>query len=42
MDKSKPKKHRQPPLKIDLSFDAAIEKIVKAKPIKNRKENEKK
>jgi len=37
MDKPKPKKHRQPPLKIDLSFDEAMEKIVQAKPIKKKK-----
>jgi len=37
MDKLKPKKHRQPPLKIDLSFDEAIKKMVKAKPVKKKK-----
>jgi hypothetical protein len=37
MDKPQPKKRRQPPLKIDLSFDAAMEKIIKAKPPKKKK-----
>lgn len=39
MDKFKPKakKHRQPPLKIDLPFDEAMDKIIKAKPIKKPK-----
>jgi hypothetical protein len=36
MDKPKPKKHRQPPLKIDLSFDEAMRQIVKAKPLKKK------
>jgi len=36
MDKPKPKKHRQPPMKIDLSFDDAMEKIIKAKPPKKK------
>jgi hypothetical protein len=39
MDKPKPKKLRQPPLKINLSFDEAMKKIVKAKHVieKNKK-----
>jgi len=36
MDKQ-PKKRRQPPLKIDLPFDEAMEKIIQAKPIKKKK-----
>ena len=34
MDKPKPKKPRQPPLKIDMTFHEAMKKIVKAKPVK--------
>jgi hypothetical protein len=37
MGSSKPKKHRQPPMKIDLPFDEAMKKIVQAKPIKKKK-----
>jgi len=39
MDKPKPKanKHRQPPFKIDLPFDEAMNKIIKVKPIKKPK-----
>lgn len=37
MDSPKPKKRRQPPFKIDLSFDDAMKKIVQAKPIKKKK-----
>jgi hypothetical protein len=37
MDSPKPKKHRQPPMKIDLPFDEAMKKIVQAKPLKNKK-----
>jgi hypothetical protein len=36
MEKPKPKKRRQPPMKIDLSFDDAMKKIVQAKPIKKK------
>jgi hypothetical protein len=35
--KPKPKKYRQPPLKIDMSFDEAMKKIVKPKPNKKDK-----
>jgi hypothetical protein len=38
----KPKKHRQQPFKIDLSFDEAIQKIVKVKPLAKNKKPKKK
>jgi len=43
MDKPQPesKKQRKPPLKIDLTFDEAMKKIVQAKPLKKKKGTEK-
>jgi hypothetical protein len=37
MDKPQPKKKRQSPLKIDLSFDEAMKKIVEVKPQPKRR-----
>ena len=37
MEKPKPKKRRLPPLKIEGTFDEAMVKIIKAKPLPKKK-----